>query len=170
MTPLLLSLMVHAAPVDEAPKKTGLSFGAAIVAVSPSIELEYAPLEHLSIYVGGDGSALLNGFGAQAGVRLRPTSWLSGPFLDVHLRVSRYQWFGLGSTFEEKPSPGMMLGYTWVERHGLMVSGGLGLSLAVWRTSRELDFSGLLSPTSQKPFEPWAGPLPEARLNVGWAI
>ena len=170
MTRSLLALLLHATSAEEAPRRTGLSFGAAIVAVSPSIELEYAPLEHLSLYVGGDGSALLNGFGAQTGVRLRPTSWLSGPFLDLHVRVSRYQWFGLGSTFEERPSPGVMLGYTWIERHGLMVSGGLGLSLAVWRTSRELDFSGLLSPTPPAAFVPWAGPLPEARLNVGWAI
>lgn len=162
-----------AAEVEPARRHLLLTAGVAALALSPSLELELAPWDHVSLYGGGEFSTVRLGAGGQVGVRLRPMKGLEGPFLDLHVRFSRYA--GLGTVVDavsETGSPGVMAGVTLLSRNGFVASAGLGVSLlATTTTTRATQTGTLLSlPTYSTTSTTRFGPVPELRLCVGWAL
>ncbi|MBL8921451.1 MAG: hypothetical protein JNJ54_21505 [Myxococcaceae bacterium] len=162
-------------PDGPRPRSVALTFGLGALVLSPSLELEVAPWRHVSLYVGGELSALRLGAGGQAGVRLRPLEWLQGPFLDVHVRFARYAGLLLGPGVEETANPGVMLGFSWVSEGGFVITGGLGVNLFAKTTTTEVRAS-LASATSfpvpriELTQHTRIGPALETRLAIGYAF
>lgn len=154
-------------------RRVAISLGVGTVIGWPSLELEVLPLHHLGVYVAGELSVLAMGYGAQAGVRLRPLKGLGGPWLDLHLRHSHFA--ALTFSLDEAVSPGAMAGFSVQSRGGFLFSAGLGVSFMV-RSSQTRYGVGLggggyfpvpvltVSTTSA------VGPQPELKLQVGWAF
>lgn len=171
--------VVFLAPLAEkspAERRVGLSTGVGVLALSPSLELEVAPMNHFSLYAGGEFSALRLGYAGQVGFRLRPMNGLIGPFLDLHVRFSRFQ--GLANLLpevSETGSPGAMFGFTLVSQQGFTFSAGLGASFFAKTAETRyaltthdtplLPLPQLDSTTTTK-----VGPVPELRINVGVAL
>jgi hypothetical protein len=159
----------------EARRNVALTFGLGALVMSPSVELEVAPWRHVSLYAGVEASALQLGGGGQAGVRLRPLDWLEGPFLDVHVRFSRYAGLLVGPSVEETANPGVMAGFSWVSEGGLVITGGLGLNFFTKTTTTNVR-PGLVSgtyfpiPTFDVTRSTRIGPALETRLAIGWAL
>lgn len=162
-------------PKDEARvRRVAVSFGAGVLALAPSVELEVAPVKYLSVYGGLEGSVLRVGGGGQVGLRVRPFEGLGGPFLDAHLRFSEYAGaLGLGQR-REQASPGVMGGVSHVSATGLYVSAGLGLSFLaeVTRTQTTTTWGGAWAPLPTFSGRTTTGleVAPELRLQVGWAL
>lgn len=165
-----------AVPPSIESRRVGLTLGVGALVLSPSLELEVAPWDHVSLYLGGELSATRLGFGAQAGVRLRPMRGLLGPFLDLHVRVAQYAGFlHLLPSVVERGSPGVMLGFSLSSKSGFLFSAGMGLSLLAEVTETRYVVSsrstGFLPIPSIDAFSTTkVAPVPELRLNVGWAL
>ncbi|MER2566990.1 MAG: hypothetical protein ABTQ32_40060 [Myxococcaceae bacterium] len=171
--------VVFLAPLAEkspAERRVGLSTGVGVLALSPSLELEIAPMNHLSLYAGGEFSALRLGYAGQVGFRLRPMEGLIGPFLDLHVRFSRFQsLLNLLPEVSETGSPGAMFGFTLVSQQGFTFSAGVGASFLAKTTdtryqltTRDTAFVPLPQVDSASTTK--IGPVPELRLNVGVAL
>lgn len=155
-------------------RNVALTFGLGALVMAPSVELEVAPWRHVSLYAGAEASALQLGGGGQAGVRLRPLEWLQGPFLDVHVRFSRYAGL-LGPSVEETANPGVMAGFSWVSEGGFVITGGLGLNCFTKTTTTEVHTSLASStyfpvPKFDVTHSTRIGPSLETRLALGWAF
>lgn len=157
------------------PRNVALTFGLGALVMSPSVELEVAPWRHVSLYAGVEASALQLGGGGQAGVRLRPLDWLQGPFLDVHVRFSRYAGLLVGPSVEETANPGVMAGFSWVSEGGFVITGGLGLNFFTKTTTTDVR-PGVVSssyfpiPTFDVTRSTRVGPALETRVAIGWAF
>jgi hypothetical protein len=157
-------------------RRVGLTFGAGMVVGSPSMELEVAPIDHVSVYAGAEASLVQLGGGAQVGARLRPLEGLVGPFLDVHLRWSSYAGVLLnGTKVEESFNPGVMAGLSHVTQGGFMVSAGLGVNFLAKQTETKTSI-GLKDtpvfplPTFDTQTSTRVAAQPEVRLQFGWAL
>lgn len=170
---VVLGPLPEKSPAD---RRVGLSTGIGLLALSPSIELEVAPMNHVSFYAGGEFSALRLGSAGQVGFRLRPMEGLVGPFLDLHVRFSRYQGLlNLLPEVSETGSPGAMFGFTLVSQQGFTFSAGVGASFLATTietryslTARETAFAPIPQVDSSTTTK--LGPIPELRLNVGVAL
>lgn len=171
--------VVLLAPLPEkspAERRVGLSTGIGLLALSPSLELEVAPMNHVSFYAGGEFSALRLGYAGQAGFRLRPMDGLIGPFLDLHVRFSRFQsLLNVLPEVSETGSPGAMFGFTLVSPQGFTFSAGLGASFLAKTTDTRYQLTTRDTPLVPIPqvdstTTTRVGPIPELRLNVGVAL
>jgi hypothetical protein len=171
--------VVFLAPLAEkspGERRVGLSTGIGLLALSPSLELEIAPMNHLSFYAGGEFSAVRLGYAGQVGFRLRPMEGLIGPFLDLHVRFSRFQ--GLLNVLpevSETGSPGAMFGFTLVSQQGFTFSAGVGASFLAKTTETRYQLTTrdtALAPIPQVDSSTTTklGPVPELRINVGVAL
>lgn len=173
-----LEPVVEPSPVEKSPaeRRMALSTGIGLLVLSPSLELEVAPMNHLSFYAGGELSAIRLGYAGQAGFRLRPMKGLIGPFLDLHVRFSRYQGlFNLIPEVSETGSPGAMLGFTLIAQHGFLFSAGVGASFLA--TTTETRYAVTSGSTGYFPIPRLdvfsttkVGPTPEVRINLGFAL
>ena len=171
--------VVFLAPLAEkspGERRVGLSTGIGLLALSPSLELEVAPMNHVSFYAGGEFSAVRLGYAGQVGFRLRPMEGLIGPFLDLHVRFSRFQGLlNLLPEVSETGSPGAMFGFTLVSQQGFTFSAGVGASFLARTTETRYQLTTrdtALAPIPQVDSSTTTklGPVPELRINVGVAL
>lgn len=171
--------VVFLAPLAEkspADRHVGLSTGIGLLALSPSLELEVAPMNHVSFYAGGEFSAVRLGYAGQVGFRLRPMEGLIGPFLDLHMRFSRFEsLLNVLPEISETGSPGAMFGFTLVSQQGFTFSAGLGASFLAKTTETRYALTTRDTPLAPIPqidssTTTKVGPVPELRINVGVAL
>lgn len=170
--------VAQAAPPVSVPRaledrRIGLSLGVGALIGWPSLEVEVLPVQHVAGYVAGEASLLAPGFGLQAGLRLRPMKGLVGPWLDLHVRHSRFR--GLTFSLEEQLSPGAAAGFSIQSRGGFLFSAGLGASFLVQTKQTRwgvgvAEAGSLMIPFVTADTSSQFGVQPELKLQVGWAI
>lgn len=154
-------------------KRFAISLGVGALIGWPSLEVEVLPVHHLAGYVSGEASILAPGYGVQAGVRLRPMKGLLGPWLDLHVRHSRFE--GITFSLAEDVSPGAAMGFTLQSKAGLVFSAGLGASFLVATSQTRFgvgiaDAGFLAVPFIGAVTTREYGVQPELKVQFGWAF
>lgn len=154
-------------------KRFAISLGVGALIGWPSLEVEVLPVQHVAGYVSGEASIIAPGYGVQAGVRLRPMKGLIGPWLDLHVRHSRFQ--GIMFSLAEDVSPGAAMGFSLQSKAGLLFSAGLGASFLVATSQTRwgvgiADAGFLAVPFIGVVTTRQYGVQPELKVQFGWAF
>ncbi len=154
--------------------RVALTFGASIIAFSPTVEVEWLMIDELSVYASGE-LHFFTGYGGQFGLRIH-TGALTGFFLDGHVRFSRDRLHFVFSTDPESSfaavdslelaNPGVAAGWTFRFAQRGLLSVGAGMNFRVQSEGA----SGWVSSGPRSPPTATFAAAPELRIQIGFTF